>query len=124
MVYFSSRTKSCLEAQRTLKWGRGIVVNVQALRFGERCANVVNRTSVTARTLQEMLEALDIQIETAEEEVRKNERWEMRRVVRADLEGDESINTTVLVGAGIVASQLAIDEQEIQQVALRLCFAR
>lgn len=100
------------------------MVNVQALRFGERCANVVNRTSVTARTLQEMLEALDIQIETAEEEVRKNERWEMRRVVRADLEGDESINTTVLVGAGIVASQLAIDEQEIQQVALRLCFAR
>ena len=76
------------------------VETVQTLRFAERCANVLNKSTLSARALQETLEALDREIEDTEALVQKHERWESRRVVRRDVDGDEMINVTELVGAG------------------------
>jgi len=46
------------------------------------------------------LAALDREIEATEALILKHERWETRTTRRQDVDGDELVHVTVLVGAG------------------------
>jgi len=72
---------------------------IQTLRFGERCRGVENKASLNSADLRAAVDEIDLQISMLESDIRRKERWETRREVRQDIEGEETIATSVLVGA-------------------------
>jgi len=75
------------------------VETLQTLRFAERCGQIENRADLSTRALREMLAALDREVGEVEELIKKSERWETRQEVRQDMEGQEVVSVSVLVGA-------------------------
>lgn len=80
---------------------------LQALRFGERCSQVEEKEGKRGFRLRDAIEALDREIAEVEGLIKANERWETRRVVRSDADGDEVLLTTVPVGAEEERERLA-----------------
>jgi len=74
---------------------------VQALRFGERCANVdlADRGVATSAKLLADLQRIDSEMEEVELRIKQDERWENVIIMRPDLDGEERITKSVLVGA-------------------------
>ena len=60
------------------------VETLQALRFGEKCRQVVNEASNNATGIQDIISAMDKEIEQLENIIRTKERWESREVLRCD----------------------------------------
>lgn len=83
------------------------VETFQSLRFGEQCSSVENTASglTNARVLEAVGE-LDSKIKSCEALIEKHERWETKRVVRKDLEGDEVVTVTVPVGAELYREEM------------------
>jgi len=84
---------------------------LQTLRFAERCANVENRTALTAAALRAALEKLDAEIKHIEEVIAKKERWESKVEMRPDMvdgavTGYERVTVSALVGAEVEREEL------------------
>jgi len=88
--------------------------SLQTLRFGERCAQVQQRSDADkAASVQAALKQVEDEIKAVEAEIVRNERWETRLVKRRDVDTvagafgeqhgnvvrEEVIPTSVLVGA-------------------------
>ena len=63
------------------------VETLQALRFGEKCRQVENEASNNASAIQDIIAAMDTEIETLETTIRAKERWYVESVciARVDL---------------------------------------
>src|SRR5690606_21573371 len=75
------------------------IETVQSLRFGEDCANIETSTTASVSALSSIILKLDAEIKEMEAQIALKERWETRKVVRKDMEGDEVMTVTIPVGA-------------------------
>ncbi len=76
------------------------VETFQSLRFGEQCTSIENtQLCMSKASVMQAIHDLDVRIRACEELVQKHERWETKKIVRRDLEGDEVVTVTVPVGA-------------------------
>jgi len=76
------------------------VETISAMKFGQSCGKVSNTTISKANMLKGLLAQIDEKIAKCEENIKKNERWEIRRERRVDsMDCVDLRNTTVLVGA-------------------------
>lgn len=57
---------------------------LQALRFGENCSQVQNDARRKQSAIEQIIEAIDIEIKALEETIRSKERWESKEIVRKD----------------------------------------
>ena len=73
---------------------------LQALRFGEQCANVANDAGQQASALAQLLDSADAEIAELEETIRRKERWEMVETVRADTLAEAGTYEAVRAAAG------------------------
>lgn len=106
------------------------VETLQALRFGEKCRQVVNEASNNATGIQDIISAMDKEIEQLENIIRTKERWESREVLRCDAlveegtyeaklaetKGGEVVRTGVVVGAE--AERQRLEKVIVQRAAL------
>jgi len=81
---------------------------LQALRFGEHCARVENKLTLQSADLVMRVKTLDDKIAEAEKFIKENERWENKVEIRKDIDGDERILKSVLVGAEDHRQQLEV----------------
>lgn len=73
---------------------------ISAMKFGQSCGKVSNTTISKANMLKGLLAQIDEKIARCEENIKKHERWEIRRERRVDrMDCVDLRNTTVLVGA-------------------------
>ena len=78
---------------------RDSLETMHALRFGELCRSVKNEAGVSINASAAAVAALNEQLAQLQERISKEERWETVHVTRKDIEGDETVVKSVLVGA-------------------------
>ncbi|UPR01526.1 kinesin [Chloropicon primus] len=79
----------------------------QSLRFGEQCSSVENTALCMSRgSVIDAINELGVRIKECEALIEKHERWETKRIVRKDLDGDEIVTVTVPVGAEMYREEL------------------
>ena len=61
------------------------VETLQALRFGEKCRQVENKASTNASAIEDIIAAMDTEIETLETTIRAKERWYVEPVCIAQV---------------------------------------
>lgn len=69
------------------------------LRFGEKCCMVQNVAKKNINFAAELIRAIEKEIKHCEQQIKLKERWETVKVVRQDMEGQETQVVTALVGA-------------------------
>ncbi len=57
---------------------------LQALRFGERCSKIENQTTQNISGILHIIRAIDDEMQSLEEDIRKKERWETEEIIRKD----------------------------------------
>lgn len=87
--------------------GRHASESMQALRFGEKCAVVTNESDRQSSSTGLLLAGLDRDIRACREQIKKKERWETRVEERKDVDGDEQVVKSSLVGAEQEGKELA-----------------
>ncbi|EGD76257.1 hypothetical protein PTSG_00960 [Salpingoeca rosetta] len=79
---------------------RHVFETMQTMRFGEAC-QAVTGSEVTANVnaATQAIDAINKEITDLEQRIRSEERWVNKTTVRKDQEGEETVVTSVLVGA-------------------------
>lgn len=72
---------------------------MHALRFGERALGIENIGQLNLQSGVSAIDALDAEISDLAAQIKKQERWENRVITRTDIDGEETVVKSVLVGA-------------------------